>query len=84
MHFTEVGKDGSKIEKKSSYQIQCGKMKHNCRNFKELFVNNVTRFKLVVLLLGIDHCTDDGKHFAKPFFCKFTLCFYITNCFSSP
>ena len=66
MHFIEVSKDGSKNEKLSSSQIDFEQMKHHFKNIKEVLVENVTIFSIVVLCSIIDQCTSCGMDFTKP------------------
>ena len=67
-HFSFLGKTGLKTQKLSFSQFSYGQMKHNFQKLKEAFVQNVSIFNPMVLILNYDSCMDFGVHFPNPIF----------------
>ena len=74
-HFSDVGKTGLKTQKLSFCHLNYGKMKHNLKKLKEVFVKNISVFNPMVLVSTDDNCTDCGMHFPKPNLNIYTLYF---------
>ena len=77
--FFELGKTGFKTQKLSFCQINCGKMKQNCSNMKEIFVNNIFGSNPMLLISINDNCKDFGMHYSNAIFEYLHSIFYITT-----
>ena len=78
-HFSDLGKIGLKTQKLSFCQLNFEQMKYNFKKLKEDFVNHISIFNPMVLVLNYDNCTDFGVHFPKPIFEYLHTVFYVTT-----
>ena len=65
MHLYGMGKTGFRTKKMSFCQFNCGQMRHNSKEMKDVFVKNIFIFNPMVLSLINDNGTDCGVHFSK-------------------